>query len=216
MSVSVGVDANANTGGGGALQLLEMRLLEDGGERGGEVVARGSVAVETAGEDGERAVLSRGADRTLRTLAAARAHACPLRCAIHICARRVLGGSTSTVVASPRLEHACPLRCATHLCTPRGTSTVVASPRLEHACPLRCATHLCTPRVRRRPTVQRLRLCIPQGQTCPSAPPLHLLTHAMPRARWAAPHTCTCHVARSRSEAMPSKAARGGSKPRAT
>ena len=57
---------NANTGGGGALKLLELRLLEDGGERGGDVVARGSVAVETAGEDGERAALSRGADRTLR------------------------------------------------------------------------------------------------------------------------------------------------------
>ena len=46
--------------------MLDLRLLEDGGERGGDVVARGSVAVETAGEDGERAALSRGADRTLR------------------------------------------------------------------------------------------------------------------------------------------------------
>ena len=66
MSVSAGADAIANPGGGGALKSFELRLIEDGGERGGEVVARGSVAVETAGEDGERAALSRGADRTLR------------------------------------------------------------------------------------------------------------------------------------------------------
>ena len=65
MSVSAGADANANTGRGGALQLLDLRLLEDGGERGG-ALDPDVVAIETAGEDGERAALSRGADRTLR------------------------------------------------------------------------------------------------------------------------------------------------------
>jgi len=61
----MGADVKANTGGGGALQLLDLRLLEDGGERRGALDSD-VVAVEAAGEerseDGERAAVSRGAD----------------------------------------------------------------------------------------------------------------------------------------------------------
>ena len=33
--MSAGADTSERSGGGGALQLLDLRLLEDGGERGG-------------------------------------------------------------------------------------------------------------------------------------------------------------------------------------
>jgi len=46
----MGADVKANTGGGGALQLLDLRLLEDGGERGGALDSD-VVAVETAVEE---------------------------------------------------------------------------------------------------------------------------------------------------------------------
>ena len=83
MSTPADKDTNTLWGGNGAPEVVDLRLLEDGGERGGEVVARGSVAVETAGEDGERAALSRGADTKARTLGARggaleRGHGAPL------------------------------------------------------------------------------------------------------------------------------------------
>ena len=46
----MGADVKANTGGGGALQLLDVRLLEDGGERGGALDSD-LVAIETAVEE---------------------------------------------------------------------------------------------------------------------------------------------------------------------
>ena len=59
----MGADVKANTGGGGALQLLDLRLLEDGVERRGALDSD-VVAVEPAGEerseDGEISALSRG------------------------------------------------------------------------------------------------------------------------------------------------------------
>ena len=58
--MSMGADTKVNTRGGGALQMGDLRLLEDGSERGGALVSD-VVAVETAGEerseDGERAAL---------------------------------------------------------------------------------------------------------------------------------------------------------------
>ena len=67
----MGADRKANTRGGGALELGDSRLFEDGSERGGSLVSDG-VATETAGEgrskDGERASLSRGADRNASSL----------------------------------------------------------------------------------------------------------------------------------------------------
>ena len=63
-------ERSQGSGGGGALQLLDLRLLEDGGERGG---ALGSdvVAPETASEgqdgNGERVDVSMGADTRANT-----------------------------------------------------------------------------------------------------------------------------------------------------
>ena len=58
-------------GGGGALELLDLRLFEDGGERGGalvsDVVSREPVN-ERRGEDGERAAASAGADTKANTM----------------------------------------------------------------------------------------------------------------------------------------------------
>jgi hypothetical protein len=60
--------------GGGAPQLGDLRLLEDGGERGGALVSD-LVASETASEgwdgDGERVGVSMGIDRKADTGAAA-------------------------------------------------------------------------------------------------------------------------------------------------
>ena len=60
--------------GGGALQVGDLRLLEDGGERGGALVSD-VVASETASEgwggDGERVGVSMGVDRKANTGAAA-------------------------------------------------------------------------------------------------------------------------------------------------
>ena len=69
--VSMGADRKASTRGGGALELGDSRLFEDGSERGGALVSDG-VATETAGEgrgeDREKAVVSRGADTKANTL----------------------------------------------------------------------------------------------------------------------------------------------------
>ena len=66
----MGADRKANSRGGGALEHRDSRLFEDGSERGGALVSDG-VAMETAGEgrgeDGEKAVVSRGADRKANT-----------------------------------------------------------------------------------------------------------------------------------------------------
>ena len=48
-SLSAGADTTANTRGG-ALQMGDLRLLEDGSERGGALVSDG-VVVETAGQE---------------------------------------------------------------------------------------------------------------------------------------------------------------------
>jgi len=62
--------------GGGALQVGDMRLLEDGGERGGTLVSD-QVASETASEGwgggGERVGVSMGADRKANTRESVRA-----------------------------------------------------------------------------------------------------------------------------------------------
>ena len=68
-NVSAGADTKANTRwlvrGCGALELGDLRLFEDGGERGGALVSD-EVALETAKEgwsgDGERAGVAAGAD----------------------------------------------------------------------------------------------------------------------------------------------------------
>ena len=69
--MSTGADRKANTRGGGALELGDSRLFEDGSERGGALVSD-AVALETAGEgrgeDHEKAVVSRGADTKANTL----------------------------------------------------------------------------------------------------------------------------------------------------
>jgi hypothetical protein len=56
--------------GGGALQVGDLRLLEDGCERGGTLISD-AVASETASEewggDGERVGVSMGADRKANT-----------------------------------------------------------------------------------------------------------------------------------------------------
>ena len=63
--MSAGADTKANTmWGGGALELLDLRLLEDGGERGGALVSdfvSKEPVNERRGEDGERAAASAGA-----------------------------------------------------------------------------------------------------------------------------------------------------------
>jgi hypothetical protein len=57
--------------GGGALQVGDLRLLEDGGERGGALITD-IVVVETASEgwggDGERVSVSMGIDTKANTL----------------------------------------------------------------------------------------------------------------------------------------------------
>ena len=59
--------------GGGALELLDLCLFEDGGERGGALVSD-AVASEPVNErwsgDGERSGVSRGADTKANTLGA--------------------------------------------------------------------------------------------------------------------------------------------------
>ena len=61
----MGADIKANTRGGGALELGDSRLFEDGSERGGALVSD-VVASEPVNErwsgDGERSGVSRGAD----------------------------------------------------------------------------------------------------------------------------------------------------------
>ena len=67
----MGADIKANTRGGGALQVGDLRLLEDGSERGGALSSY-AVAGETASEgqngNGESAGLSMGADRKANAL----------------------------------------------------------------------------------------------------------------------------------------------------
>ena len=61
---------NRTLWGGGALQLLDLRLFEDGGERGsalGSDVVVADTAGEGRSEDGEKAVVSRGADTKANT-----------------------------------------------------------------------------------------------------------------------------------------------------
>ena len=68
--MSMGADIKANTRGGGALQVGDLRLLEDGSERGGALGSY-AVEVETASEgqngNGESAGVSMGADRRVNT-----------------------------------------------------------------------------------------------------------------------------------------------------
>ena len=68
--MSAGADIKANTRGGGALQVGDLRLLEDGSERGGALGSY-AVEVETASEgqngNGESAGVSMGADRKANT-----------------------------------------------------------------------------------------------------------------------------------------------------
>ena len=68
--VSVGIDTKQTLWGGGAPQVGYLRLLEDGGERGGTLVFD-QVASETASEgwggDGERVGVSKGVDRKVNT-----------------------------------------------------------------------------------------------------------------------------------------------------
>ena len=71
-NVSAGADTRANTAsGGGAPQVGDLRLLEDGGERGGALVSD-YVPPQTAsggwGGDGERVGVSMGADRKANTI----------------------------------------------------------------------------------------------------------------------------------------------------
>ena len=67
----MGADTKANTRGGGALELGDSRLFEDGSERGGAPVSD-IVVADTAGEgrskDGERAAVSTGADTKANAL----------------------------------------------------------------------------------------------------------------------------------------------------
>ena len=73
--MSRGADTKANTRalvrGRGALKLLDLRLLEDGGELGDALVSD-NVGCETAregwGEGGETARVSRGADTKANTM----------------------------------------------------------------------------------------------------------------------------------------------------
>ena len=63
--MSANADTKTNTlwGGNGAPEVVDLRLLEDGGERGGAL--HSDVSTETAGEgrneDGKRAAVTRGA-----------------------------------------------------------------------------------------------------------------------------------------------------------
>ena len=63
--MSTGADTKANMWGGGAPEVGDLRLLEDGSDCGG-ALGFDFGATETAGEvqseDGERAVVSRGTD----------------------------------------------------------------------------------------------------------------------------------------------------------
>ena len=63
--MSRGADTTANTRGGGAHQLGDLCLLEDGGERG-DALGSDAVVQETVNErrdeDGETAGVSRGVD----------------------------------------------------------------------------------------------------------------------------------------------------------
>ena len=65
VGVSTGADTKANTRRGGALELGDSRLFEDGSERGGALIFD-VVLLETVNErrdeDGETAGVSRGAD----------------------------------------------------------------------------------------------------------------------------------------------------------
>ena len=67
--VSAGADTKAK--GGGALELLDLRLFEDGGERGSalgsDVVARNTASKGQDG-NGERVGVSMGADRKANTI----------------------------------------------------------------------------------------------------------------------------------------------------
>ena len=66
----MGADTSERSGGGGALQLLDLRLLEDGSERG-NALDSDVVLPETASEaqdgNGERVGVSMGADRKANT-----------------------------------------------------------------------------------------------------------------------------------------------------
>ena len=68
--MSAGTDTKCEHSGGGALQIGDLRLLEDGGERSGPL-GSDVVAAETASdgqsEDGERAGMSTGIDGKANT-----------------------------------------------------------------------------------------------------------------------------------------------------
>jgi hypothetical protein len=68
--VSTGADTKANTRGGGALEVGDLRLLEDGRERGGALLSD-VVVRDTASEGqdgiGETVGVSTGADRKANT-----------------------------------------------------------------------------------------------------------------------------------------------------
>ena len=72
--------------GGGALQVGDLRLLEDGSERGGALVSDPVVpqtVSEGWGGDGERVGVSMGADRERRTLGTGSSHR---RCTLAVAA----------------------------------------------------------------------------------------------------------------------------------
>ena len=72
----MGADRKANTKGGGALELGDSRLFEDGSERGGALVSdvvAADTAVEGRSENGEKTVVSRALTRK-QTLRGAAAH----------------------------------------------------------------------------------------------------------------------------------------------
>ena len=68
--MSTGTDTKCEHSGDGALQIGDMRLLEDGGERSG-ALSSDEIASETASEeqsrDGERSGVSMGTDTNANT-----------------------------------------------------------------------------------------------------------------------------------------------------
>ena len=87
--MSGGADTKANTTGGGALELGDSRLFEDGSERGGALFSDG-VAMETAGE-------GRGKDRDVKGPIDSPQHP-PLPCS-HSLSENGLGSEGGAVLA---------------------------------------------------------------------------------------------------------------------
>ena len=94
------VSTGADTRGGGALEMRDSRLFEDGRERGGALVSD-AVAVETAGEgrgeDREKAVVSRGVDTKANTRVAAHSR-------LEICVFLRMAASAETPLSPMRLN----------------------------------------------------------------------------------------------------------------